>query len=118
LSRLDSFSDFWPHYLREHSRPATRALHYAGTTIVLGLAAAAAAAGAWRLLIAIPIAGYGFAWASHMLVERNRPATFTYPLWSLAADFRMWALWATGRIAPELEKAGVVPAASEAPDGR
>ena len=107
MTRYTSFSAFWPHYLREHSRASTRRLHYAGTSLVLLLAAGAAVMGEWRLLIALPIAGYGFAWGAHMLVERNRPATFTYPAWSLAADFRMWWLWLTGRLEPELRKAGV-----------
>lgn len=100
-----SFAAFWPYYLREHARPGTRALHYAGTSLVILLAAAAAVTGRWWLLAAIPLAGYGFAWASHFLVERNRPATFTYPAWSLAADFKMWWLWLTGRLGPELEAA-------------
>ena len=102
-----SFAEFWPFYLREHSRPATRALHYAGTTLVILLAAGAIASGDPRLMIALPIAGYGFAWASHAAVEHNRPATFKYPLWSLAADFRMFFLWLTGRIGRELQAAGV-----------
>ena len=104
-----TFREFWPFYLREHSKRRTRALHYAGTSLVVLIAAAAAIAGNWRLLIGMPIVGYGFAWLSHALVERNRPATFTYPLWSLAADFRMWWLWLTGRLAPELEASGVRP---------
>ena len=107
MARLKSFADFWPYYLREHSRPRTRALHYAGTSLVVLVAAAALATRLWWLFWILPVAGYGFAWAAHMLVERNRPATFTHPLWSLAADFRMWALWLTGRLGPELERAGV-----------
>lgn len=105
--RIPSFTEFWPHYLREHARPETRALHYAGTTLLIVIAAAAAWTGTGWLWIAVPICGYGFAWGGHFFVERNRPATFTYPLWSLISDFRMWALWLTGRLGPELERAGV-----------
>lgn len=102
---LQSFDDFWPYYLREHSRPRTRALHYVGTTLVVGIAIYAALSGNWAWLLVLPVAGYGFAWLAHFAVEKNRPATFTYPLWSLAADFRMWWLWLTGRLGPELSKA-------------
>lgn len=117
-NRFETFLDFWPHYLREHSRPRTRALHFAGTTLVVILAVAALLTGEWLLLAAVPLAGYGFAWASHAAVERNRPATFTHPLWSLRADFRMWRLWLAGKLTPELEAAGVVRAAPGFPDGR
>lgn len=102
-----SFAQFWPFYLREHSKPRTRAYHYVGTSLVVLFAIAALLTGRWWLLAAMPIAGYGFAWASHAAVERNRPATFTYPGWSLLADFKMWWMWLTGRLGPELEKAGV-----------
>jgi hypothetical protein len=106
-SRYSTFDEFWPFYLREHSKPRTRALHYAGTSLVVAIAAFALVTGRWWLLLALPVAGYGFAWVAHFRVEKNRPATFTYPLWSLAADFRMWWLWLTGRIGSELERAGV-----------
>lgn len=106
-ARYTSFAEFWPFYLREHSKPQTRALHYMGTTLVVALAGYTLATQAWWWLATLPVAGYFFAWIAHFGVEKNRPATFTYPLWSLLADFRMWALWLTGRLAPELERAGV-----------
>lgn len=82
-------------------------LHYIGTSLVVALGLAAALSGNWLLLLAMPLAGYFFAWIAHFTVEKNRPATFTYPLWSLGADFKMWWLWLTGRLQPELERAGV-----------
>jgi hypothetical protein len=100
-----SFEEFWPFYLREHSKPRTRAFHYVGTSLVVALALAALVMGRWWLLLAMPVAGYAFAWVSHAAIERNRPATFTYPAWSLRADFKMWWLWLTGRLGPDLAAA-------------
>ena len=107
MREYTTFSQFWPFYLREHSKPVTRGLHYVGTSLVVLIAIGAALTANWWLFIALPVAGYFFAWVAHFGVEKNRPATFTYPLWSLAADFRMWWLWLTGRLGPELKKAGV-----------
>lgn len=104
-----SFDEFWLFYLREHARPRTRAFHYAGTTLVILIAAAAIVTGSWLLLLAMPVAGYAFAWFSHMVIEHNRPATFTYPAWSLAADFKMYGLWLAGRLGPHLAAASVEP---------
>lgn len=108
-TRYASFAEFWPFYLREHSKPTTRALHYIGTTLVVAVAVFALVTGRYWWLLAMPLAGYFFAWLAHFTVEKNRPATFTYPLWSLAGDFRMWWLWLAGRLGKELARAGVAP---------
>jgi hypothetical protein len=100
------YSDFWLHYLREHADPRTRMLHYAGTALTFLFLAIAIRSGGWWWA-AIPLAGYGFAWFAHFRVERNRPATFTHPLWSLVSDYRMFFLWLTGRLGPHLARAGV-----------
>jgi hypothetical protein len=102
-----SFEEFFPYYLREHAHPRTRAFHYAGTALVIVIAAYAIVTLNLWLLLLMPVAGYFFAWVSHAFVERNRPATFTYPLWSLISDFKMFFLALSGRLQPHLEAAGV-----------
>ncbi len=101
-----TLKDFWPFYLREHSDSVNRGFHYVGSTLVLGIIAAAIYfANAWLLLLC-PVAGYGFAWVGHFFIEKNRPATFTYPVWSLISDWIMYGCFLTGRIGKELRKAG------------
>lgn len=99
-----SYAEFWRRYLAAHRAPLTRALHYIGTGAALILIAAAAFERDWRWLVAVPIAGYGLAWSGHLFVERNRPETFSHPLWSLYSDFRMLWLFLTGQLAGELRR--------------
>lgn len=93
-----TFAEFYPYYLSEHSDPTSRKLHYVGTALALGLMLWALLTANWTLLIAVPVAGYFFAWVGHFFFEKNRPATFTYPLWSLMGDFRMFFDAITGRL--------------------
>ena len=105
--RRMTYDEFWLRYLRAHRHPRTRALHYVGTTLALACLIFAIALRDWRLLLAAPIVGYGFAWTAHAAVEGNRPETFGHPFWSLASDVRMLALFLSGRLAPYLARAGL-----------
>ncbi len=85
-----SFTDFYPYYLREHSNIVCRKLHFLGTCGVIALFLLFFFTGTVSVLFFIPVVGYGFAWTGHFVFEKNRPATFKYPLYSLLGDFRMF----------------------------
>lgn len=102
--RPRTYGEFWPLYLREHSRPATRALHVAGTLGGLGLLLLALYLKVGWLVPGALVFAYGLAWIGHFGIEQNRPATFRHPLWSLRADFHMVALALFGRLEPELRR--------------
>jgi len=92
-----SLKDFYPYYLSEHSKTATRVMHFIGTLFVIALLTFFIITGNYTLLILMPIFGYGFAWISHLYFERNKPATFKYPLYSLASDFVLFWHLLTGQ---------------------
>lgn len=104
-----TFAEFWPIYLGEHSRRATRAFHLLATLSWLGLLVGALATRTWWLLALIPVVAYGLAWFSHFVLERNRPATFKYPWFSLLADHKMALYMVTGKMGRELERLQVSP---------
>ena len=87
---MKSLEEFYPYYLTEHRDPTNRALHFIGTTIVIIIGLLAIFNANLGLLTYVPLAGYGFAWVGHFFFEKNKPATFKYPLWSLVSDFIMY----------------------------
>jgi hypothetical protein len=95
--RIGSFKEFWPYYLAEHSKPLTRILHLIGTLLGTTLLILAFALSSYLLIVIGLIAGYAFAWFSHFAVEKNKPASFKYPLWSFLADYKMAFMTITGR---------------------
>lgn len=108
-ARYKSFAEFWPFYVHEHSQPGTRVLHLMGTLIGLSVMVYFIATGRWYLFPLGLIPGYAFAWFAHFVIEKNKPATFKYPLWSFMGDYKMIALMITGKIGRELEKARRLP---------
>ncbi len=104
-SEMKTFAEFWPFYVREHSRPGTRALHAVGTLTGTALLVGLAATGRWRWLPVAFVPGYAAAWIGHFFVEHNRPATFKHPLWSFVGDYKMVALMLAGRMNDEVARA-------------
>lgn len=96
--RFNSFAEFYPYYLQEHSNPICRRLHYLGSLLILVVLGYTLISQQWAWLLALPVIGYGFAWVGHFIFERNRPATFQYPLYSLMGDWVMFKDALTGRI--------------------
>ena len=102
--KIETFEQFWDFYVGEHRKKSTRILHFIGTTAAVGcLAGGLLTKRRWLLLVA-PVCGYGPAWFSHFFIEKNKPATFTYPLWSLQADFVMWWKTLSGQMQAEVER--------------
>ena len=96
--KFKTFRDFYPYYLAEHTNATCRTLHFIGSSLVLAaLAMALITRNAWWFA-AMPLAGYGFAWVGHFFFEKNRPATFTYPLYSFAGDWVMYFQLLAGKI--------------------
>ncbi len=101
---IKTYAEFWEFYLSEHSKPLTRLLHFAGTMLGIALLVYFVATGRWYYFPLFFVVGYAFAWSAHFFVEKNRPATFKYPLWSFISDFKMIWLMLTGRMSREFAR--------------
>ncbi|MEP7242160.1 MAG: DUF962 domain-containing protein [Gammaproteobacteria bacterium] len=96
--RFASFDDFYPFYLREHASRVSRRLHVVGTLLAIAFLVAALVTQEWALLWGVPVAGYALAWTGHFFFEKNAPATFRHPLYSLRGDLTMLRDVLTGRL--------------------
>jgi hypothetical protein len=97
MNEFTSFQDFFPYYVAEHSRAATRWMHFAGTHAGVALGTAGITRRRWGMLAAAPAVAYGMAWFSHFVIEKNKPATFGHPAWSFRGDWKMLGMMWTGR---------------------
>ncbi len=103
--QFNSLQEFYPYYLTEHLDPTCRKLHLIGTGLVVCLFSVGIATLSWQYFALMPVAGYGFAWAGHFFFEKNRPAAFSNPFYSLASDFLMFWHSISRRLPEELEAA-------------
>ncbi|MCW3150768.1 DUF962 domain-containing protein [Stutzerimonas stutzeri] len=97
-ARFSYFAEFYPFYLQEHRNRTCRRLHFIGSSLVLAILAYVLFSQQWLWLLALPVVGYGFAWIGHFVFEKNRPATFRYPLYSFLGDWVMFKEMLTGRL--------------------
>lgn len=103
--KYKTFWSFYPYYLTEHSDANNRLLHFIGTGLIIAFLIAGIVLQNGWLIAAIPFCGYGFAWVGHFFIEQNRPATFTYPLYSLGSDFVMFWHILTRQLDKKMEEA-------------
>ncbi|MGD1842825.1 MAG: Mpo1-like protein [Thermonemataceae bacterium] len=105
--RIDNYSDFYRFYLSEHQNKTSRTLHFVGTLLVFIVAGVGIYSGwSWQW-ISVPLVGYGFAWVGHAFFEKNKPATFKYPLWSLISDFKLFFEILFGKRSLDSKKDGI-----------
>lgn len=104
MDRIKTYKEFYNFYLTEHSNKTCRTLHFIGTALVFFIAFFAVYFSRSFLWIFVPLVGYGFAWVGHFYFEKNKPATFKYPLWSLASDFKMFFQILSGKISIDPSK--------------
>lgn len=102
--QITNYAEFWDFYVREHSQPLTRILHFTGTSLGILLLVWLIGRGVWYYFPLCFVVGYAFAWTAHFFVEHNKPATFKYPFWSFVSDYKMMWLMMTGGMNAEVER--------------
>ena len=113
-----NYTEFWDFYVSEHSLPLTRVLHFVGTSLGIALLVFFFARGQCYFFPVFFVVGYAFAWFAHFVVEKNKPASFRFPLWSFISDFKMMWYMATGRMEREVERVNGESSRAEAANDR
>jgi hypothetical protein len=104
MNEPDSYAEFWDFYVSEHSKPITRRLHFAGTGLGIVMLVWLIGRGTWYYFPVCLAVGYAFAWFAHFAVEKNRPASFRYPIWSFISDYKMMYFMMWGKMDAEVER--------------
>ncbi|MFM9904547.1 MAG: Mpo1-like protein [Pyrinomonadaceae bacterium] len=99
-----NYTEFWDFYVFEHRQAMTRLLHFTGTTLGIALAIFFVARGQWYFFPVFFVVGYGFAWFAHFVIEKNKPASFRFPVWSFISDFKMMWFMIIGRMSGEVAR--------------
>ena len=102
--KIKTYAEFWDFYVAEHSQPLTRLFHFVGTSLGIVLLVWIFRSGNWLYLPLCFAVGYAFAWFSHFVIEKNKPASFKYPLWSFVSDYKMMFYMLTGKMNAEVER--------------
>ena len=102
--RIKTYAEFWDFYVQEHSQPLTRLFHFVGTSLGLVLLVWFIKNGTYYYLPLCLAVGYAFAWFSHFVIEKNKPASFKYPLWSFISDYKMMFYMLMGKMNSEVER--------------
>jgi hypothetical protein len=98
------FEDFWPHYVRLHSKPETQWFHAAATATSTVLFALAISRKSLFLAAIAPLANHLIAQTSHRLFEKNKSTPWKNQIWHTRAEFKMLGLVLTGKMAAEVAR--------------